>query len=92
MTRIGPIRIASGWCCSIAKPFNTHSGGTIRFDAEGQLFIAVGDGGEYGDPFDNAQNRFSLLGKMLRIDVDGGGPRQPYGIPADNPFAGQRPV
>ena len=46
----------------IAKPFNTHSGGTIRFDAEGQLFIAVGDGGEYGDPFDNAQNRFSLLG------------------------------
>jgi glucose/arabinose dehydrogenase len=72
----------------IAKPFNTHSGGTIRFDAEGQLFIAVGDGGEYGDPFDNAQNRFSLLGKMLRIDVDGGGPGQPYGIPADNPFAG----
>src|SRR5829696_3804339 len=67
----------------IAKPFNTHSGGTIRFDAEGQLFIAVGDGGEYGDPFDNAQDRFSLLGKLLRIDVDGGGPRQPYGIPAE---------
>ena len=73
----------------IEKPFNTHSGGTIRFDAEGQLFIAVGDGGEYGDPFDNAQNRFSLLGKMLRIDVDGGGPRQPYGIPSDNPFTGR---
>ena len=72
----------------IEKPFETHSGGTIRFDADGQLFIGVGDGGEYGDPFDNAQNRFSLLGKMLRIDVDGGGPRQPYGIPADNPFAG----
>ena len=72
----------------IPKPFNTHSGGTIHFDAEGQLFIAVGDGGEYGDPFDNAQDRFSLLGKLLRIDVDGGGPRQPYGIPADNPFAG----
>src|SRR5215213_8106088 len=72
----------------IAKPFATHSGGTIHFDAEAQLLIGVGEGGEYGDPFDNAQNRFSLLGKMLRIDVDGGGPRQPYGIPADNPFAG----
>jgi glucose/arabinose dehydrogenase len=73
----------------IAKPFDTHNGGTLRFDPEGKLFIAVGDGGEYGDPFDNAQNRFSLLGKMLRIDVDGGGPRQPYGIPPDNPFAGR---
>lgn len=72
----------------IEKPFNTHSGGSMHFDAEGQLLVSVGDGGEYGDPYDNAQNRFSLLGKILRIDVDGGGPRQPYGIPADNPFAG----
>ncbi len=73
----------------IEKPFETHNGGTIRFDAQGALFIGIGDGGRSGDPFDNAQNRFSLLGKILRIDVDGGGPRQPYGIPADNPFAGR---
>src|SRR5215204_5620234 len=73
----------------IEKPFATHSGGTIRFDAEGALYIGIGDGGESGDPFDNAQNRFSLLGKILRIDVDGGGLPQPYGIPADNPFAGR---
>jgi len=73
----------------IEKPFATHSGGTIRFDGQGALYIGIGDGGESGDPFDNAQNRFSLLGKILRIDVDGGGPRQPYGIPADNPFAGR---
>ena len=73
----------------IDKPFETHSGGTIRFAADGKLFIGVGDGGEYGDPFDNAQNRFALLGKILRIDVDGGGPRQHYGIPPDNPFAGR---
>jgi glucose/arabinose dehydrogenase/plastocyanin len=72
----------------IERPFTTHSGGTIRFDASGYLFIAVGDGGGAGDPYDNAQSRFSLLGKILRIDVDGGGPGQPYGIPADNPFAG----
>jgi glucose/arabinose dehydrogenase/plastocyanin len=72
----------------IERPFHTHSGGTIRFDASGYLFIAVGDGGALGDPYDNAQNRFSLLGKILRIDVDGGGPGQPYGIPPDNPFAG----
>ncbi|MCD6032087.1 MAG: yliI 3, partial [Thermomicrobiales bacterium] len=72
----------------IERPFTTHSGGTIRFDARGYLFIAVGDGGGVGDPYDNAQSRFSLLGKILRIDVDGGGPGQPYGIPADNPFAG----
>ena len=72
----------------IERPFATHSGGTIRFDASGYLFIAVGDGGDAGDPYDNAQNRFSLLGKILRIDVDAGGPGQPYGIPADNPFAG----
>ncbi len=72
----------------IERPFRTHSGGTIRFDASGYLFIAVGDGGGVGDPYDNAQSRFSLLGKILRIDVDGGGPGQPYGIPADNPFAG----
>lgn len=72
----------------IQRPFASHSGGTMRFDAGGFLLIGVGDGGESGDPYDNAQNRFSLLGKMLRIDVDGGGPGRTYGIPPDNPFIG----
>jgi glucose/arabinose dehydrogenase/plastocyanin len=72
----------------IEKPFPQHNGGTLRFGADGYLYISTGDGGWQGDAYDNAQSRFSLLGKILRIDVDGGSVSQPYGIPADNPFAG----
>ena len=72
----------------IAKPYPAHNGGTIRFGPDGYLYVTVGDGGWQGDPYDNAQSRFTLLGKILRLDVDGGGPGQPYGIPPDNPFAG----
>src|SRR5690606_26059867 len=60
----------------------------LRFGSDGYLYISTGDGGWQGDPFDNAQSRFTLLGKILRIDVDGGGNGHPYGIPADNPYAG----
>jgi glucose/arabinose dehydrogenase len=73
---------------AIDKPFPTHNGGTLRFGPDGYLYVATGDGGWQGDAYDNAQSRFSLLGKILRIDVDGGSVDQPYGIPADNPFAG----
>lgn len=72
----------------IEKPYPQHNGGTLRFGPDGYLFISTGDGGWQGDPYDNAQSRFSLLGKMLRIDVDGGATGMPYGIPDDNPFAG----
>ena len=72
----------------IPKPFPAHSGGTIKFGPDGDLYIAVGDGGWQGDPYDNAQSRFTLLGKILRIDVHGDSPGQPYRIPPDNPFAG----
>ncbi len=73
---------------TIDKPYPQHNGGTLRFGPDGYLYISTGDGGWQGDPYDNAQSRFSLLGKILRIDVDGGADGQPYGIPADNPFAG----
>jgi len=73
---------------TIDKPYPQHNGGTLRFGPDGYLYISTGDGGWQGDPYDNAQSRFSLLGKILRIDVESGAHGQPYGIPADNPFAG----
>lgn len=70
---------------NIPKPFDNHNGGSIHFAPDGKLWIITGDGGSGGDPNNNAQNKNSLLGKMLRIDVDATGP---YNIPPDNPFAG----
>jgi glucose/arabinose dehydrogenase len=67
----------------VDQPFVNHNGGALAFGPDAYLYIALGDGGGIGDPFDHAQNTGSLLGKLLRIDVDAG---QPYAIPADNPF------
>jgi glucose/arabinose dehydrogenase/plastocyanin len=69
---------------SFADPYVNHNGGTIKFGADGYLYISIGDGGLAGDPWDNAQDLSNIFGKILRIDVDSG---DPYGIPADNPFA-----
>ncbi len=63
---------------------DNHNGGMLAFTPDGLLLIGTGDGGGGGDPNENAQDTDSLLGKILRIDVDGG---NPYAIPADNPFA-----
>ena len=68
----------------IKQPYANHNGGQIAFGADGYLYIGMGDGGSAGDPQNHAQNPSSLLGKMLRIDVESG--RKPYEIPADNPF------
>lgn len=68
------------------KPYTNHNGGTIHFGPDGYLYIAIGDGGLAGDPYDNAQKTDVLLGKILRIDVNAQGPMA-YGIPDDNPFA-----
>ena len=76
---------------AIDQPYVNHNGGSIHFGPDGFLYIGTGDGGMGGDPYDNAQDRSSLLGKMLRIDVDSGG-GDPYGIPADNPYATARVV
>ena len=76
---------------SIDQPFRNHNGGLVLFGPDGNLWVGMGDGGSGGDPQGNAQNLGSLLGKLLRIDVDAGAP---YGIPPDNPFAdtpGARP-
>ena len=64
--------------------YPNHKGGLVMFGPDGMLYIGMGDGGSGGDPQNRAQNPDSLLGKLLRIDVDGG---DPYGIPAGNPFA-----
>ena len=63
-----------------------HFGGTVHFGPDGFLYLATGDGETGGSPTTPSQDSMSLLGKMLRIDVDGGAP---YSIPADNPFTGR---
>jgi glucose/arabinose dehydrogenase len=72
----------------INQPFSNHNGGQLAFGDDGFLYIGLGDGGGAGDPFGNAQNRSSLLGKILRIDVDSFSEGRTYGIPADNPYVG----
>ncbi len=69
------------------QPYTNHNGGQLAFGADGYLYIATGDGGSGGDPQNYAQNRASLLGKMLRIDVNSTS-KGNYGIPKDNPYVG----
>lgn len=71
---------------TIAQPYANHNGGQIAFDHDGLLHIGMGDGGAGGDPHGYGQDPQSLLGKMLRIDVDKPSGGKAYGIPKDNPF------
>lgn len=73
---------------TIAQPESNHNGGQLAFGPDGYLYIGVGDGGGAGDPDNYAQTTSSLLGKILRIDVEAPttSPDLPYLIPADNPF------
>jgi hypothetical protein len=73
----------------IDQPEVNHNGGQLQFGPDGFLYIGMGDGGGIGDPSCRAQNDATLLGKLLRIDVDQNVDVPPhYGIPFDNPFAG----
>jgi len=75
----------------IPHPRSNHNGGMISFGPDGMLYVAVGDGGGGGDPDRNGPDRGTLLGKILRIDVDGvADDAQPYEVPADNPLVGQK--
>lgn len=70
---------------TITQPFANHNAGDLTFGPDGFLWIAMGDGGGGCDPLDASQDPLELLGKTLRIDVDGG---SPYAIPGDNPYVG----
>ena len=70
----------------VNQPYANHNGGQLAFGPDGMLYIGMGDGGSGGDPDGNGQNRQTLLGAMLRIDVDSTTGGLNYGIPADNPF------
>jgi glucose/arabinose dehydrogenase len=65
------------------QPYSNHNGGQLAFDKKGHLYIGIGDGGLAGDPLNAGQDPSTLLGKILRIDVDKG---DPYGVPGDNPY------
>ena len=70
----------------VEQPFSNHNGGLVTFGPDGMLYVGMGDGGGGGDPRGHGQDPATLLGSILRIDVDGAAP---YAIPPDNPFVGQ---
>ncbi len=74
---------------SFGQPFSNHNGGMIAFGPDGFLYIGTGDGGSGGDPQGNGQNLETLLGKILRIDIDlDAGSGSLFAVPPDNPFVG----
>lgn len=74
---------------SFAQPYANHNGGGIQIGPDGMLYLGLGDGGGSGDPLAAGQDTQTLLGALLRLDVQGGGP---YAIPLNNPFVGVEAV
>lgn len=70
----------------VEQPYPNHNGGTLNFGPDGYLYAGLGDGGSGGDPEGNGQSLDTLLGKILRIDVDSAAP---YAVPPDNPFGNE---
>ncbi len=73
----------------VEQPFGNHNGGSIEFGPDGMLYVALGDGGRRDDPFGNGQNLETLLGSILRIDVEHKQAGKNYAVPRDNPFVGR---
>ena len=73
---------------SLDQPFTNHNGGMIEFGPDGYLYVTFGDGGSANDPLGNGQNMATMLGSIIRIDVDNPGEDKNYSIPEDNPFIG----
>jgi len=76
----------------VDQPFHSHNGGMIAFGPDNLLYIALGDGGDGGDPLNNGQDRSTLLASVLRIDVHPQDSSQGYAIPPSNPFVGEANV
>jgi glucose/arabinose dehydrogenase len=73
---------------TVSQPYANHNGGHLAFGPDGYLYIGLGDGGGGGDPDGNGQDPATVLGGLLRIDIDGADPGLEYAVPPDNPFVG----
>jgi glucose/arabinose dehydrogenase len=80
------VRESENVLLSVKQPFPNHNGGGIAFGPDNYLYTSLGDGGSHDDPLGNGQNLQTLLGKLLRIDVNRTEGSRPYAIPQDNPF------
>ena len=74
----------------VSHKYWNHDGGTVAFGPDGYLYVVLGDGGAFNDPDDHGQKTDTLLGKILRLDVDRKGESTAYAIPKDNPFVGKK--
>jgi glucose/arabinose dehydrogenase len=97
MNRLSELHAGSGWpldpatervLLEVPQPYRNHNGGHLLFDPQGLLLIGLGDGGGGGDPERSAQDVGSLLGSILRIDIDHAQDGAAYAVPHDNPFLG----